>query len=234
MSLKTKILLVDDDPDVEVFVRAYLTLFEVEYAASISEAKRKLESKFSLILLDLNLPDGDGLSFCRELKMSKSPLSVPVIMITAKSQKSDVVEGLYSGADDYISKPIHGPELKARVENCLKRSLLTLQSKVSMCGFEFDLELQKCRIIASENDDEMDLTPTEFKILLSLVKANSRLISRDEMSQRIWKESGVHVNGRAIDSHIAHLRKKLGKLGLKISSVYGSGYCFNTEEANVN
>lgn len=231
MKQSNKILLVDDDSEVEFLVKSYLRFFNITWKSTLSAARQTLlTEKFNLLLLDLSLPDGSGLDLCREIYQAANKSDLSIIILTAKDSKSEIVEGLDSGADDYITKPIHGPELRARVEACLRRQMSLNNSSIYKFHiFEFDMEFQKCKI--NQNNICMDLgfTPTEFRIFFNLARNGNSLLTRDEISRYLWQESGIHVNQRAIDCHIAHIRKKLGQFGKLIGAVYGKGYFFTQE-----
>lgn len=229
MGYMPKILLVDDDPEIACLVNLYLRVYDIHVAPNLQSAREKLATdNFFLILLDLGLPDGNGLQLCHEIYQKNKKSTCSVIILTTKGAKTEIVEGLDAGADDYIAKPFYGPELRARVEACFRRQPLVAKSPlVKIDCFEFDLEFQKCKVTEGQSQNDLRLTPTEFRIFLNLARSGNQLLSRNEISQKLWKESGVHVNHRAIDCHIAHLRKKMGVYSHYISAVYGKGYSFS-------
>jgi DNA-binding response OmpR family regulator len=156
-----------------------------------------------------------------------------VIFLTAKNSVSDKVLGFSVGADDFISKPFDGLELKARVDSRLrKRDRERAESDILKLGdIEINKSTQKVQIFENGQATDIDLTPIEFKLLLFLCKEVNKVYSRDEILNSVWGES-IHVYSRSVDTHISKLRKKLGSKSSYIESVHGSGYRFVVDEAS--
>jgi two-component system, OmpR family, response regulator RegX3 len=229
--LNPRILLIDDSDEICVLVRKGLEPYSVEQARTISEAESALSaSEHDLILIDVSLPDGDGFDLCLKLNETAQHKNTPKILLTAKDQVSEKVYGFKCGADDYVTKPFHHMELKARVDRFLKERS-DLKDFVQGC-FSFNLEFQKCSVQEAETSKDLGLTPTEFRLFLFLAKNEGRLMTRQDLEKAAWESHGASIEKRGIDTHIAHLRKKLGDLKSCIISVYGQGYSFkwNTSE----
>jgi two-component system alkaline phosphatase synthesis response regulator PhoP len=186
----------------------------------------------NLIILDLMLPGKDGLSICREIRQSKEFGNIPIIMLTAKSDEFDKVLGLEMGADDYITKPFSIKELYARVKAVLRRynetRLENIESESKVIEFE-DIKIFPDSFEVYKNNDRINLTLKEYELLLLLVKNKTRVMSRNELLDKIW---GYNYFGetRTVDVHIRHLRKKIEENDSQpkyIETVRGVGYRFN-------
>jgi DNA-binding response OmpR family regulator len=226
-----QILLIDDNQDIGDLVTAGLTPYPVTHALTFAEAGQALKaSTFDLLIIDVNLPDGNGFDFC--VRLSQNPLyqSIPKIILSAENQVSDKVYGFSCGADDYMTKPFHVVELRARVERLLRRLQTPVKTTLSFAGFRFDTEFLKCYTIQENGKKDLELTPTEFRIFLTLAKSEGHVVTRKHLEQAAWEAQGVNIKIRGIDTHIAHLRKKLGAEMNVIVSVYGQGYSFNRRE----
>ena len=223
-----QILLIDDCKETGILVKQCLYPLELTQALSITDARNILENKiFDLVLIDIMLPDGNGLAFCSEVSKHPNYLATPLIMLTAKDELSDKVYGLNCGACDYITKPFSLPELKARINAHLRQKLLILDASYKSKYFELDANLQKCFLNKKEGRKDTLLTPTEFRILMSLYKNKGVAMSRQELIRHVWKNNGLSIEQKGLDTHVAHLRKKLSKAGAQIVSIYGIGYLFD-------
>lgn len=227
------VLLIDDCNDTGFLVKQCLYPIEVTVAESIAKANSLLEDKiYDLLLIDISLPDGNGFTFCSEISKSPNYKSTPLILLTAKDEVSDKVYGLNCGACDYITKPFHLPELKARINAHLRQRSLSSEPTFKTKYFELDLNLQKCFITKNgkkEQRKDTHLTPTEFRILTSLFRNRGQTLSREQIIRSVWKDHGTSIEQKGLDTHIAHLRKKLAKAGSHIVAVYGTGYLFSEE-----
>ena len=226
-----QILVVDD----EASIRELLTFnlkkngYEVTAAADGREALAKAAG-MDLVLLDIMLPEVDGLEVCRRLKADPQTSGIPIIMLTAKAEEIDRVLGLELGADDYVVKPFSMRELLARVKAVLRRSAKDSQSEK---GREETLKIGGLRLDFSSyqawlHDEPIALTPKEYELLKLLVTNPGRAFSRDELLERIW---GYEYYGdtRTVDVHIRHLRAKLKddeNISKAIETVRGIGYRF--------
>ena len=226
-----QILVVDD----EASIRELLTFnlkkngYEVTAAADGREALAKAAG-MDLVLLDIMLPEVDGLEVCRRLKADPQTSGIPIIMLTAKAEEIDRVLGLELGADDYVVKPFSMRELLARVKAVLRRSAKDSQSEK---GREETLKIGGLRLDFSSyqawlHDEPIALTPKEYELLKLLVTNPGRAFTRDELLERIW---GYEYYGdtRTVDVHIRHLRAKLKddeNISKAIETVRGIGYLF--------
>jgi two-component system phosphate regulon response regulator PhoB len=225
--MSQKILIIEDEPDIRKTLEYNISRegYEVISASSLSEGREKLESaSFSLLLLDLMLPDGSGLDLCRELKQDKSLSSMPVIILTAKDDEVDKVVGFELGADDYVTKPFSVRELILRVKAVLKRGERKSDNMEVQRQFgELKIDVDSHEVFV--NDDQISLTALEFKLLRQLVDRRGRVQSRDQLLSDVWGYSS-DVTTRTVDTHIKRLREKLGDMGKYVQTIRGVGYKF--------
>jgi two-component system phosphate regulon response regulator PhoB/two-component system alkaline phosphatase synthesis response regulator PhoP len=217
------IAVVDDEPDILELVTLHLTRagFAVRPFPDAGQFQRFLTRTVpDLVVLDLMLPDADGLEVCRQLKSDSRTAHVPVMMLTAKGDESDRIVGLELGADDYITKPFSPKELVARAKAVLRRPEKKEQSRtIELPGVVIDLD----RYQVTAAGRPADLTTTEFRLLVILAERRGWVFSRDELLNRLWGDEKA-VLDRTIDVHITNLRKKLGKAGQLLRNVRGIGY----------
>ena len=222
-----KILIIEDEPDIRKTLEYNISRegYEVISASSLSEARQNLESSsFSLLLLDLMLPDGSGLDLFRELKQDKSKSSMPVIILTAKDDEVDKVVGFELGADDYVTKPFSVRELILRVKAVLKRGGSKSDNVEVQRQFgELKIDVDSHEVFV--NDEQISLTALEFKLLRQLVDRRGRVQSRDQLLSDVWGYSS-DVTTRTVDTHIKRLREKLGDMGKYVQTIRGVGYKF--------
>ena len=227
----TNLLAIDDDPDILKVLKANLELhgFKLQTASSLTEARQLLEQgQPDLVILDLMLPDGDGLEFCCTLK-SQHP-QLPVIMLTARDKVSDKVVGLELGADDYVVKPFETSELLARIKARLRSAAAPAQTSQTLKAGNLEIDLRNQTVKVDGN--EVYLTAKEFQLLSCLAENRNNLVTRDEIRKRLWRDSKIYSWSRVIDVHIQHLRQKVEKVPSSprhIITVPGRGYRF--EEA---
>ena len=226
-----QILVVDDEASIRELLSFNLKKngYSVETAADGREALAKAAG-MDLVLLDIMLPEVDGLEVCRRLKADPQTSGIPIIMLTAKAEEIDRVLGLELGADDYVVKPCSMRELLARVKAVLRRSAKDSQSEK---GREETLKIGGLRLDFSSyqawlHDEPIALTPKEYELLKLLVTNPGRAFTRDELLERIW---GYEYYGdtRTVDVHIRHLRAKLKgdeNISKAIETVRGIGYRF--------
>ncbi|MEN8264330.1 MAG: response regulator transcription factor [Nitrospirota bacterium] len=222
-----KILAVDDDRDILKVLKANLELqsYEVDTADHWEEARKIIsETLPDLILLDVMLPDGDGVEICREIK-SDYP-QIPIIMLTAKDKVSDKVLGLESGADDYVVKPFETLELLARIKACLRRVGPAAHKEViTIKNIRIDFKKR----LVTLSGKTIDLTPKEYELLCFFVLHRGEALNRDIIRKNVWKDSNIYSWSRVIDVHIQHLRQKIEKDSSNpkfIITVPGAGYRF--------
>ena len=225
--MSQKILIIEDEPDIRKTLEYNISRegYEVISASSLSEAKQNLDSSsFSLLLLDLMLPDGSGLDLFRELKQDKSKSSMPVIILTAKDDEVDKVVGFELGADDYVTKPFSVRELILRVKAVLKRGVSKSDNVEVQRQFgELKIDVDSHEVFV--NDEPISLTALEFKLLRQLVDRRGRVQSRDQLLSDVWGYSS-DVTTRTVDTHIKRLREKLGDMGKYVQTIRGVGYKF--------
>lgn len=220
------ILIVDDDMDILSVLKANLELhgFVVKTAQNWSSAERELSNTIpDLIILDIMLPDGNGVEICRSLR-GRFP-DLPIMMLTAKDKVSDKVLGLESGADDYIVKPFETLELIARIKACLRRVRHDLSERIVIDDIVIDVK-QRTVTLKGKN---LILTPKEYELLFYLVTHRGEVLTRENIRKHLWKESSIYSWSRVIDVHIQHLRQKIEKNPSKpvyILTVPGVGYKF--------
>jgi two-component system, OmpR family, alkaline phosphatase synthesis response regulator PhoP len=226
--MSSKILIVEDDAEVLDLIRTALSFKEYVTVETMSGGKAvplALEHKPDLILLDLALPDMDGLEVCRRLKVEEATKHIPVIMLTARDSVADTVRGLEAGANDYVTKPFEVMELMARV-----RAQIRLAQEIK--GPPQLLEKEGIKLDSFQRLAEVDghqikeLTEKEFGILYQLVFQSPRVLNRQEIFESVWKTS-YGGQSRTIDVHIQRIRTKLGpRVSQRIVSVKGMGYKF--------
>ena len=229
--VKKRILIVEDDRDISELVRYNLEREGYDVSALFEGGDafdHALKRRPDLIILDLMLPGTDGMEICRSLKNEERTKNIPVIMLTAKGEESDVVVGLQMGADDYITKPFSPKVLTARVKAILRRgaSSSAAGSQDRQYG-DLVLDIPKHKVIYAGKT--VALTAIEFDILEFLSRSPGRVYSRDQILDNVWKE-GKSIVDRAVDVHIRGLRKKLGRGKDCIETVRGVGYCFKDIE----
>jgi two-component system phosphate regulon response regulator PhoB len=176
-----------------------------------------------LILLDLMLPGIDGLDVCRSLKASRETSHIPIIMLTAKGEETDIVTGLEIGADDYVPKPFSMRLLLARMKAVLRRAASSADTRPQSVTKVHDLTIDDDRHEVHFKDQTVQLTLTEYKLLRFLAQHPGRVFTRTQILNNIQDEHVIVID-RAIDVHVAALRKKLGDAGRYIETVRGVGY----------
>jgi DNA-binding response OmpR family regulator len=217
----SNILLVEDDPVLGRGLNVNLESegYQIRWARNLKDAAQaSAEQKPDLVVLDLGLPDGSGLSFLKDLRQAGS--MIPVIILTAKTDEDTVVEGLQLGANDYVRKPFGDRELLARIKTALREP----QSRDRQLRFgDLLLLLDRRQLVAS--GQEVDLSPREFDLLVHFVQNAGKVVSREALL-RVFDKDG-EIFDRTVDSHVSHVRTRLRKAGVnsvQISSVYGVGY----------
>lgn len=221
-----KILVVDDEPDAVELVEFNLKNagFEVITAGDGAEAIKKARTALpDLVVLDLMIPEVDGLEVCKLLRRDAATSGIPILMLTAKAAEIDRVLGLELGADDYVTKPFSPRELMLRVKGLLRRREAT-EVKVERMQVG-DLVLDVPTHTVTVNDKRIDLTATEFKLLTILAQRRGRVQSRDQLLKDVWEYDNV-IDTRTVDTHMRRLREKLGTAARFLDTVRGVGYRF--------
>lgn len=224
--VKAKILVVDDEPEAVELVEFNLRQagYDVITAADGAEALKKARAALPrLIVLDLMLPEIDGLEVCKMLRRDPDTAKLPIIMLTARAAEMDRILGLELGADDYISKPFSPRELVLRIKKLLERG----EPASKEAGrFKYgDLLIDGSRHLVSWRGRRIDLTATEFKLLSLLASRRGRVQSRDQLLRDVWDYHNV-IDTRTVDTHMRRLREKLGTASKYLDTVRGVGYRF--------
>jgi len=223
-----RILVVEDEPSLALGLQEDLSIegYEVEVARDGETAlQRALAGSFDLIVLDVMLPKKDGFEVCRQLR--REGARVPILMLTAKTQESDKVLGLEIGADDYVTKPFSGRELRARIKALLRR---TVGDVADIYRFG-DVEVDFARCELRRGGEVVEVTPVEIKMLAAFVRQPGRVLTRDQILSDVWGR-GTFVTDRVVDAHVVNLRRKIEPVATDpryLVSVRGIGYRFDPE-----
>ncbi len=233
---KPSILIIEDDEDIQRLLSYQFIKngFSVTCADSGEEGLEALsQERFDCLILDIMLPGMDGLDVCSRIRQGSENHSMPIIMLTAKGEEQDIITGLDTGADDYVTKPFSPKVLLARVNVLLRRSQIggggieesNMEKFDAAEGLEIDFE---CFSVTADNKP-VSLTMSEFKILSLLAKKPGRVFSRQQIIDEVMGQ-GYTVTSRTVDVQIHGLRKKLGAAGSLIETVRGVGYRFKRKE----
>jgi two-component system phosphate regulon response regulator PhoB len=217
-----RVLIVDDDPDIVRLVSYNLTqaAFDVMTAGTGRKALEIVQKQLpDLIILDLMLPDVDGMEVCRALRQNEASRRIPIIMLTARSEEIDRVIGFELGADDYVMKPFSPRELVLRVKSILRR---IREERVEMLRAG-RIQIYPGRRQCFVGRDIIPLTAKEFDLLYELMRAHGNVLTRDVLMDRVWGYHG-EATSRTLDTHVRRLREKLGEGGSCVETVRGVGY----------
>jgi two-component system alkaline phosphatase synthesis response regulator PhoP len=226
------VLVVEDEPSIASFISLYLKNagYRVKAVSSGGDALAQVEiEQPALIVLDLMLPDMDGIDVCRRIRQNKD---IPILMLTARDEDVDKIIGLEVGADDYMTKPFNPRELVARVKSILRRSTPARRASESAQITHGDLQVDSGRREAHVGDEEIQLAPKEFDLLWELLDHRGLVLTRDQLLERVW---GYTFAGdtRTVDVHVRQLRRKLGDAS-PIVTVWGVGYKVSPARDSVN
>lgn len=228
--MKPKILVVDDEPDaLEVLgfklkEAGYLPIFAKDGGRAITATR---DERPALIVLDLMLPEVDGLEVCKILRRDLATSMIPIIMLTAKAAEMDRVIGLELGADDYVTKPFSPRELVLRIRKLLAR-VKASDEPVSQLRFdELEIDVPRHSVMISGNP--LVLTATEFKLLELLARRRGRVQTRDRLLQDVWGYDNP-IESRTVDTHMRRLREKLGETARFLETIRGVGYRFLAQD----
>lgn len=224
--MKTRILVVDDEADVLELVEFNLRQagYEVSSVADGAEAlKRARALQPALIVLDVMLPEFDGLEVCKLLRRDPTTARIPIIMLTAKASEVDRVLGLELGADDYLTKPFSPRELLLRIKNLLQRQSLGAARRERLVFGELAIDLPRHEV--TWQGGPIELTATEFRLLHVLAERAGRVQSRDQLLRDVWHYDSL-IDTRTVDTHMRRLREKLGPAAKHLDTVRGVGYRF--------
>jgi two-component system phosphate regulon response regulator PhoB len=223
---KSRILIVDDEPDVIELLEFNLRQagYEVTAAEDGAQALRKArEWAPDLLVLDLMLPEVEGTEVCKQLRADPATARVPILMLTAKAGEIDRVLGLELGADDYVTKPFSPRELVLRVKALLRRGRPAEEARdvIRVGELLVDIPRHEVRV----KGKPIELTATEFKLITTLVQRRGRVQSRDQLLHDVW-EYDASIDTRTVDTHMRRLREKLGPASRYLDTVRGVGYRF--------
>ncbi len=224
--MKQKILVVDDEPEAVELLEFNLKQagYDVITAADGGEALHKAKAaQPALVVLDLMLPEIDGLEVCKLLRRDPTTAKMPILMLTAKAAEIDRVLGLEFGADDYVTKPLSPTELVLRVKKILERGKQKTEARESMRFGDLLIDVPKH--LATWKGKALELTATEFKLLTILAQRAGRVQSRDALLRDVWEYDSL-IDTRTVDTHMRRLREKLGPAAKYLSTVRGVGYRF--------
>jgi DNA-binding response OmpR family regulator len=218
-----RVLIIEDEPGLAENLRSYLEQeqFICDLAPTARVARNALDSTdYDCILLDIGLPDGDGLHVLQSLKQKKSECGI--IIISAKDSLDDKLKGLDLGADDYITKPFHLSEINSRLKSLLRRRKFQGNKEVVFSNIRIDTEAHRTFV----GEAEIDLTPKEFDILLQLVINHNRVVSKNSLAAHLWGDYTDKDSFDFLFTHLKNLRKKIEKANarVEIRSVYAVGY----------
>ena len=225
---KRLVMVLEDDIDLAEGIELSLKSEELNFimCKTITEARKALAlHQFDLLIFDINLPDGNGLDFCRELKKK---MQIPIVLLTAKSMEMDIVKGLESGADDYITKPFSLMVLRARIRALLRRNIIASEQEYRDSVFLFRFETMEFY----KNGVQIDLSKTEQRILYLLISNPNRILTREQLLEWVWPEGTEYVEDNALSVGIRRLRDKLEEDSSNpsyIKTVYGKGYVWENK-----
>ncbi len=226
-----RILLVEDSIESQILVASALDRsYDLVCASTLEEAESFISrSPFDLVLLDITLPDGDGYQLCTRLQNDNATKDIPIVFLTAHNDVTNKIMGFSLGADDYIVKPFSPVKLRDRIDSKI-RSLMNKKhsGEIIKCG-NLQIDVLSRRVHLSQNDKNkiLELTPIEYKLLLSLVQHADQVMTRNSLLLSVWGDK-LHVSDRSIDNHVRKLRKMLSPDVDYIQSVYdGTGYVFS-------
>jgi two-component system phosphate regulon response regulator PhoB len=227
---ETHILLVEDEAAIREMLKLSLSKagFIIEEAESVRQAQTLIFNRLpELILLDWMLPQTSGIEFARQLRKEPQTQQIPIIMLTARGEEGDKIRGLEVGADDYITKPFSPRELLARIKAVLRRTSTTVENEQIIVN-ELILDPAEHRVTVL--DEEVQIGPTEFRLLHFFMTHPERVYSRNQVLDQVWG-GNVYIEERTVDVHIRRLRKALALHGYDhlIQTVRGVGYRFSTK-----
>jgi two-component system, OmpR family, alkaline phosphatase synthesis response regulator PhoP len=232
-----RILIIEDARNIRIALEDDFKFegYQVDTAATGPEGLEKaMDLELDIIILDLMLPELNGLDICKELR--RRDIGTPIIMLTAKSQEFDKVLGLELGADDYVTKPFSPFELHARVKALLRRSEIRSHQTAAAIIEIGPFELYPSKYLFTKNREPVQLTTIEFAIMKLLMQHAGHVLKRDDILRRVWGEE-VYVTQRTVDTHIANLRKKIEddpEQSNWIIGIRGAGYKFSSDESSQN
>jgi two-component system phosphate regulon response regulator PhoB len=227
--MKPRILVVDDEPDAleilgfKLKEAGYVPLFAKDGAKAVVAAR---DERPALIVLDLMLPEIDGLEVCRVLRRDPATAAIPIIMLTARASEMDRVIGLELGADDYVTKPFSPRELVLRIQKLLARAKAADDPITQLRLGALEIDVPRHQVTVSGK--AIELTATEFKLLEILARRRGRVQTRDRLLQDVWGYDNP-IDSRTVDTHMRRLREKIGAAADDLETIRGVGYRFKAD-----
>ncbi len=225
--MRAKILFVDDSEDDQFLISRQLAdQHTITRALSLKEAEREIAcGKFDIILLDLNLPDGDGMSFMATLRQREESRDIPIILFTHQDELPKELMGFSLGAEDFISKNSPSERIRARIEARLKKVEVKKEQEMTLFkgNLKLNVSFQKASVIFEGKEVQVELTQLEFKLLFYFLRHEDYIFSREQILSSVWGDA-AEVFDRTVDMHISKLRKKIAMTDYKIESVHRAGY----------
>lgn len=228
--MKPKILVVDDEPDAleilgfKLKEAGYTPLFAKDGTRAIAAAR---DERPALIVLDLMLPEVDGLEVCKILRRDPTTAAIPILMLTARAAEMDRVIGLELGADDYVTKPFSPRELVLRIKKLLARTKAADEPTALLRLGELEIDVPRHSVTIAGT--AVSLTATEFKLLEILARRRGRVQTRERLLQDVWGYENP-IDSRTVDTHMRRLREKIGDVARHLETIRGVGYRFRAEE----
>ncbi len=226
-----KLLLIEDDMPLAMATSFAIETegFKVTHVTTLKDAGAKLNSdSFSLVLLDANLPDGDGYTFCKSIR--EQGFTLPVIFLTALDQEVNVIQGLEVGADDYVTKPFRVRELISRIKANIRRSQVNSSSGEVIVFGAFRIDLAGHKV--TKEGENINLTPSEFRLFTTLLKNKNQTLTRSALLEQLWDIDGDFVDDNTLSVYVKRLREKLGGDKDYIQTVRGVGYMISDKQAD--
>lgn len=230
-----KILLVEDCEIHQLILKSLLKGYDLTSISTQKDGADLIKlNKYDLIILDVLLEDGDGMLLCKTARISQANEKTPILFLTSRSEINDRLTGFGLGADDYVVKPFNHLELKARIEALLRRAALSERdSTIEFGPIEVDQSTLTAYLRFEKNKTAVDLTSSEFKLLVYFLKNPEQIITREQILENVWNNGLTHVIDRTVDAKVSLLRKKLQPYGNILKSIYGMGYRLSLEGLSV-
>ena len=223
--MRSKVLCIEDDQTMQVLIEQTLVDFKVVTVASLKLAEYELsKNEFAAILLDIELPDGDGLKFFTRISQDSKYKKIPTLILTGHGDIANKLMAFSVGADDFITKPFDPLELNARLASKIKKMQVDIEDKKTqkIGDLEIDFDRQRVSHIVKGKERDLSLTAIELKILTMLSKRVEQVFSREQILTSVWGET--NITDRTVDSHVAHLRTKISESTVVIDTVKNFGY----------
>lgn len=230
-----RILLIEDSPDGQFLARRALDdMAELIIAGNLASARQLLRAnEFDVMIVDVQLPDGEGYELCADLIARQETSRPRIIFLTGLGDLADKLAAYSLGCDDYVVKPVDPLELRARVQAQLRtcREAVLGANVLKAGNLRLDVSTRSAKLGNGMEPEELDLTPTEFKLLQHLARHPGQVFSREQLLEAVKGGSKVHVTDRTIDAHICRVRKKLSSCTYGVEPIYGVGYRFSKKAA---